>query len=97
MCPRLMSEPPSFSYMNDVPHTVQNSAVSVYANETNLSNQSSDKDILNEAINNALIQLDTSLKGNKFSLNVAKTNSMLVLTKQKHKILKNRNEDLHSQ
>ena len=49
---------------------------------------------LNEAINNDLIQLETWLKGNKLSLNVAKTNSMLISTKQKHKILKSRNEDL---
>ena len=50
--------------------------------------------MLNEAINNDLKQLDTWLQGNKLSLNVAKTNSMLVTTKQRHNILKSRNEDL---
>ena len=50
--------------------------------------------MLNEAINNDLKQLDTWLQGNKLSLNVAKTNSMFVSTKQKHNILRSRNEDL---
>ena len=51
-------------------------------------------DELNEAINNDLKQLAIWLQGNQLSLNVAKTNSMLVATKQKHNILKSRNDDL---
>ena len=74
-------------YINDLPQAVQNSAVSMYADDTSLCYQSSD-------INNDLKQLDTWLQGNKLSLNVAKTNSMLVSTKQKYNILKSRNEDL---
>ena len=66
----------------------------MYADDTSLCYQSSDINVLNEAINNDLKQLDTWLQGNKLSLNVAKTNSMLVSTKQKHNILKSRNEDL---
>ena len=81
-------------YINDLPQAVQNSAVSMYADDTCLCYQSSDINVLNEAINNDLKQLDTWLQGNKLSLNVAKTNSMLVSTKQKHNILKSRNEDL---
>ena len=81
-------------YINDLPQAVQNSAVSMYADDTSLCYQSSDIDVLNEAINNDLKQLDTWLQGNKLSLNVAKTNSMLVSTKQKHNGLKSRNEDL---
>lgn len=49
---------------------------------------------LNEVINNDLGQLDTWLQGNKLSLNVAKTHSMLVSTKKKHELLKARNEEL---
>ena len=49
---------------------------------------------LNEAINKDLKQLDTSLKGNKRSLNAVKTSSMLISTKQKYKILKDRNKSL---
>ena len=82
-------------YINDLPQAVQNSTVSMYADDTSLCYQSSDINQLNEAINYDLKQLDSWLQGNKLSLNVAKTNSMLVSTKQMHNILKSRNEDLH--
>ena len=59
----------------------------MYADDTSLCYQASDIETLNEAINNDLIQLEAWLKGDKLSLNVAKTNSMLIYTKQKHKIL----------
>ena len=85
---------PLLFVINDLPQAVQNSAVSMYADDTSLCYQSSAMNVLNEAINNDLKQLDTWLQGNKLSLNVAKTNSMLVSTKQKHSILKSRNEDL---
>ena len=81
-------------YINDLPQAVQNSTVSMYADDTSLCYQSSDINELNEAINIDLKQLDIWLQGNKLSLNVAKTNSMLVSTKQKHNILKSRNDDL---
>ena len=66
----------------------------MYADDRSLCYQASDIETLNEAINNDLIQLEMMLKGNKLYLNVAKTNSMLISTKQKDKILKNRDEDL---
>ena len=81
-------------YINDLPQAVQNSTVSMYADDTSLCYQSSDIDQLNEAINNDLKQLDIWLQGNKLSLNVARTNSMFVATKQKHNILNSRNDDL---
>ena len=62
---------------------------------TRICHQTSDINNLNEAIANNLMQLDTWLKDNKLSLNVAKTNFMLIATKHKHSRLKNRNEDLH--
>ena len=72
---------------------MQTTAVSMYGDDTSLCYQSSDINELNEAIDNDLKQLDIWLQSNKLSLNVAKTNSMLV-SKQKHNILKSRNEDL---
>ena len=39
--------------------------------------------------------LDSWLKGNKLSLNVAKTQSMLIATKPKHRTLNNAAEKLH--
>ena len=85
---------PLLIYIYDLPHAVQNSVASIYADDTSLCYQASDIETLNEAINNDLIQLETWLKGNKLSLNLAKTNSMLISIKQKHKILKSRDEDL---
>ena len=81
-------------YVNDLPNAVRNSVVSMYANDTSLCYQALEIKTLNEAINNNFTQLESWLKGNKLSLNVAKTNSMLVSTKQKHRILKSCNEDL---
>ena len=56
--------------------------------------QSHDFTQLNEAINSDLRKLEAWLHGNKLSLNVAKTHSMLISTKQKHNILKSQNKDL---
>ena len=67
----------------------------MYADDTSLCYQTADLNSLNESINSDFMQLDTWLKGNKLSLNVAKTNCMLIATKQKHSYLKIRNEDLH--
>ena len=49
---------------------------------------------LNEAINSDLKKLETWLNGNKLSLNVAKTHSMLISTKQEGSSLRSRNETL---
>ena len=81
-------------YINDLPQAVQDSSVSMYADDTSLCYQSSDITRLNEAINSDLKQLDTWLQGNKLSLNVAKTHSMLVSTKQRHNILQCQNKEL---
>ena len=70
-------------YINDLPQTVQHSSVTMYADDTSLCNQSRDLTQLNEAINSDLKKLETWLQGNKLSLNVAKTHSMLTSTKQK--------------
>ena len=84
----------SLVYINDLPQAVLDSNVSMYADDTSLCYQSHDLTRLNEAINSDLRKLDTWLQGNKLSLNVAKTHSMLISTKQKHNILKGQNEDL---
>ena len=79
--------------INDLPLAVQDSTVSMYADDTSLCHQSHNLTQLNEAINNDLKKLDTWLKGNKLSLNVAKTHAMLVTTKKKHSSLKSQNEE----
>ena len=70
-------------YINDLPSAVQGSTVSMYADDTSLRLKSRDISRLNEAINDALAHLDSWWKGNKLSLNVAKTQSMLIATKTK--------------
>ena len=66
----------------------------MYADERSLCHQSSDIAQLNEAINSDLAQVEKWLKGNKRSLNVMKTHSMLISTKSKHKTLENQRESL---
>ena len=81
-------------YINDLPQAVQFSSVTMYADDTSLCHRSHDLPQLNEAINSDLKKLETWLNGNKLSLNVAKTHSMLISTKQKGSSLRSRNEAL---
>ena len=61
---------------------------------TSLCYQSHDLTQLNEAINSDLKKLDSWLQGNKLSLNVTKTHSMLISSEQKQNSLKSQNKDL---
>ena len=81
-------------YINDLPRAVKISRMSMFADDTCLYHQSSDISLLNEAINEDLTYVDNWLKGNKLSLNVMKTHSMLISTKPKLKALKSKNESL---
>ena len=81
-------------YITDLPEAVQGSSVTMYADDTSLCHQSRDLTQLNEAMESYLSKLETWLQGNELSLNVAKTHSILVSTKQKHKSLKSRNKAL---
>ena len=81
-------------YINDLPQAVQDSTISMYADDTSLCYQSHDLTRLNQAINSDLQKLDTWLQGNKLPLNVAKIHSMLISTKQKQNILICQNKDL---
>ena len=81
-------------YINDLPLAVQGSTVSMYADDTSLCHQGLNMTQLNGAINNDLKQLDAWLQGNKLSLNVTKTHSMLIITKQNRNILKSTDQNL---
>ena len=63
--------------------------MSMHADDTSLCLKSKDISQLNETINVDLEHLDSWLKGNKLSVNVAKTQSMLIATKPKHRTLNN--------
>ena len=81
-------------YINDLPFIVKSSKVSMYAYDTSIYHSSKDNTQLNMDLNEELRRLDKWLKGNKLYLNVAKTPSMLITTKQKKKCLKASNQAL---
>ena len=81
-------------YINDLPCIVKSSKVSMYADDTSIYHSSKDIAQLNAVLNEELRRLDRWLKGNKLSLNVAKTCSMLITTKQKKKYLTAANQAL---
>ena len=74
-------------YINDLPRAVKNCTISIYADDTSLCFKSKDLSRLNEALNEDLSRLDAWLISKKLSLNVAKTQSMLVSTEVKRKAL----------
>ena len=74
-------------YINDLPIAIKNSKTSRYADDTSIYRCSKDMPQLNKEINENLEKLDEWLIGNKLSLNVAKTHSVLIAFQQKHKSL----------
>ena len=73
-------------YINDLPCIVKDAKVSMYADDTSIYHSSKDIMQLNRALNDELRRLDGWLQGNKLSLNVAKTRSMLIATKKRRSI-----------
>ena len=65
-------------YINDQPQAVKNSTVVMYADDTSISYRSDDTHKLQEAMNKDLTTVVEWLKGNKLSLNVAKTKAMVI-------------------
>ena len=59
-------------YINDLPRAVENSTISMYADDTSLCFKSKDLSRLKETLNEDLSRLDAWLISNKFSLNVGK-------------------------
>ena len=66
----------------------------MYADDTSLCSKSKDLSRLNEALNEDLLRLDAWMISNKLSLNVAKTQSMLVSTKAKRNALDKSNQNI---
>ena len=80
--------------INDLPRAVKDCVTSKYADDTSLCIKSKDFSRLNKALNEDLSHLDAWLIINKLSLNVAKTQSMLVSIKAKRKALDMSNQNL---
>ena len=66
----------------------------MYTDDTSIFHSSKDIMQLNTALNEEIWRLDRWLQGNKLSLNVAKTFSMLITTKQTKKYLTASNQAL---
>ena len=72
-------------YINDLTLSIKHSLVNMYADDTSLSFSSNNISTINEKINEDLECLNTWLAGNKLSLNVAKTNSIVIGSRKKVK------------
>ena len=75
-------------YINDLPYSVKNAKVSMYADDTSVAFQSDRTSQLTEALNDDLKNVHLWLKGNKLSLNVAKTKSLVISTRHKQAAMK---------
>ena len=65
-------------YINDLPFSLKNSEVTMYADDTSISYSSKNIDELNETLNSDFDSLKQWLEGNKLSLNVIKTQAMVI-------------------
>ena len=71
-----------------LPNSVRNATLSMYADDTSWAFQSENMSQLTEALNDDLRNFCLWLQGNKLSLNVAKTQSLVISTKHKKAVLK---------
>ena len=81
-------------YINGLSRAVQNSRMSIFADDTCFYHQSSNISLLNEAINEDLTHVDNWLKDNELPFSVMKIHPILISTKPKLKALKSKNESL---
>ena len=65
-------------YINDLPSCLKNSLVSMHADDTSIYYASESVSEINQAVNADLEALKGWLEGNKLSLNVAKTDAMII-------------------
>ena len=70
-------------YVNDLPLALDNAKVTMYADDTSIPYSSKSIDAINSAINDDLFNLKLWLEGNKLSLNVSKTQAMLIGSRAK--------------
>ena len=83
-----------YVYINDLPKLGLASTVSMYAEDTGLSLQSSDISKLTIALNNDLKLLNTWMECNKLSVSVVKTKPMRNGTKPRHNNIKSADMEL---
>ena len=66
------------TYANDLPDCIGNATTILFADDTTIYESASDMNYLYRSMNSNLSRLTGWLRGNKLSLNVAKTNYMLL-------------------
>ena len=72
-----------FIYVNDLPNCLENSHTTMYADDTNITARSSSLCIVEESLNNELENIYQWLLSNKLTLNVEKTEYMIIGTRQR--------------
>ena len=70
-------------YVNDIPNSVPDLSLILFADDTSAFTSHQDLSTLNNIMNNGLSKLNTWFKSNKLSLNLKKTNYMLLGTRNK--------------
>ena len=70
-------------YVNDIPNSVPDLSLILFADDTSAFTSHKDLSTLNNIMNNGLTKLNTWFKSNKLSLNLKKTNYMLLGTHNK--------------
>ena len=72
-------------YINDLPFSLKKGKVTMYADDTSISYSSKNMEDINQTLNSELGHLKQWLQGNKLSLNVLKTQALVVGSKPKIK------------
>ena len=70
-------------YVNDIPNSAPDLSLILFADDTSAFTSHKDLSTLNNIMNNGLSKLNTWFKSNKLSLNLKKTNYMLLGTRNK--------------
>ena len=83
-------------YINGLPFSLEKAKVTMYADDTSISYSSSSLEDVNRTLNSELSLLKQSLLGNKLSLNILKTQDLVVASQPKIKKIIDKTVD-HSQ
>ena len=73
---------PFLLYSNDLPLSLNYSEMNMYADDTSISFSSASIPTINESVNSDHVYLKTWLESSKLSLNVAKTQNLLIGSKR---------------
>ena len=80
-------------YINDLPNCLDDGLLRMYADDTNISFSGPNLNDLQQRMNVQLNKLNCWLRANKLSLNVAKTEFMIIGSRQR--LLTQNNDDIH--